>query len=240
MKSEKGIGLSGGQAAGDGAPDRVGDFFYGARCVDANDTVGLASGNFLVAEQNAVVEFITLLFHARLVGCGGRVALESACNADRRVDVEPEREVRAQRAAGDRFDTADDVGAHGTSVTLIGHGGVSKTVGNDDFALGQRGADNLGDVLCARREVEQQFSSRVEVRIGLVEQNLTDVETDAGAAGLLHADGRVSLSVEASNERFELGSLTAAVNTFESQEKSTRSQTASIPGEDIQFVVAGR
>src|SRR6185503_5311751 len=64
-------------------------------------------------------------------------------------DVEEKRPVRRKVAAGDRRHRADVVERHAVAVPLVRHRRVEETVGDDDLARVERGANDLAHVLRA-------------------------------------------------------------------------------------------
>src|SRR3972149_8340677 len=127
-------------------PGRRRDLLRRQRRVDPDDALWLPLRQLQEARAYPLVKLERLAADA--VGEGFVVL---AGQAVLRRDVQQDREVRRQAAGGDVVDGAQVVQVEAAPVALVGQGGVSIAVTEDDIAALQRRADHLLHVLGGRR-----------------------------------------------------------------------------------------
>jgi len=113
-----------------------------------------ARGHREVGLAHAVVELDGLLVHAALDRV--QVALARAREARLEVDIDQQRHVRSQAAAGDAREVGDYLFSEAAPEALVGQRGICEAIREDDFAFGQGGENHLLYVLRAGGEIEQQ------------------------------------------------------------------------------------
>ncbi len=152
-------------------------------------------------------------------GTAGPEGIES-CHGDIGVEIEDDGEVGPGTFDGDFGDAEDGVHGHAAAAALVGEGGGGEAVGNDAFAGGEGGLDVFMDELGARGHVEEHFAVEVHAFVFGGEEEVADLFTDEGAAGLTEASDADVGVFEAGDEGFELGGFSAAIGTVEDDEFS--------------------
>jgi hypothetical protein len=106
---------------------------------------------------------------------------------------------------------------------LVGFGGISETIAEDDVAAVQGGRDDFGDALGAVGEHEAELGHGIEVLGFGVEEQAADAVADAGASRLAGNGDRKALGFKISGELAQLGGFAGAVEAFEGEEKAHKS-----------------
>ena len=113
-------------------------------------------------------------------------------------------------------------GPKAAAAALVGLGGVSKAVAENDLSLGQRGLDDLGDSLCAVGEHQGHLRHGSESRGAGVEQQCANAVAGGCAAGLARDHGRESALLHPCRKFFDLCGFTGAVEPLEGDKQSAR------------------
>src|SRR5690606_15173371 len=133
------------------------------------------------------------------------------------VEVEQDGEVGQEVFCRPEGDVAHGFGAEPAADALVGDGGVEVAVHDDDLPALERGPHLLGDVLGAARGEDERLGAGGDV-VSAVQDDLAQLVTDAGAAGLPGAGDGVSGIHEPLLEQLRLRRLAAAVATLEGDE----------------------
>jgi predicted RNA-binding protein with PUA-like domain len=110
-----------------------------------------------------------------------------------------------------------------TRDALINCGRIKKTIGNDDFALGERGPDHFTDELTAARFEKEQFGFGHHAgAFGRKLQQIADRFANGRAAGLARNEQRNAEVLETLGKPFHLRGFSAALRSFECDKDSAR------------------
>ena len=118
----------------------------GEVAADADDTIGLARGDFTVLFPDAAVEGVGFLLEAVFVGAGFGLDAGVAPAGARERGIEgrqqQEGQVRLQAAAEVAMQLQHNLGAKLASAALVSLGGVGKAVADDDLSRRQGRLDD--------------------------------------------------------------------------------------------------
>jgi hypothetical protein len=109
------------------------------------------------------------------------------------------------------------LGVEPATRALVGQRRVVVTGAQDDAAARQRGTDDGGDQLGARRLHQQRLGHRLRRRMRF-EQQCPDALGERRAARLARADDALAARAQALGERRDVGRLAGAVDAFEGDE----------------------
>ena len=101
---------------------------------------------------------------------------------------------------------------------LVGHGGIEKTVAQDDLAGCQGRPDHLPDVLHAVGDIEQQLGGRVDIDRLRVEQDGADTLAQRRAARFAGQPTIAAPGAQKTGRGFHLGALAGTLDPFQSDE----------------------
>ena len=201
------------------------DSLDGLVSFDDDDAVGLAGGNFAIFVVDAAVEGFVFALEASFVVLGGGIAVVATTGAAEglvEIGKEQKGEVGLQAAAHGAVHLEDDFAAELTAAALVGFGGVSEAIAENDVAAVEGGRDAFGDAFGAVGKHEAELGLGREV-VGLrVEQEAANAVADAGASGLAGNGDAEAECLEMSGQLAELRRFTGAVEAFEGEEEAIR------------------
>ena len=163
-----------------------------------------------IAGANALEEREVLGLEA--VGGARRGA---ARGGERRLDVEPERQVGLQAVLDPGLERAQHALVLAAAGALVGEGRIGEAVAQDDLAALERRRDDALDVVAPRREHEQRLGDAVH---RLVQEQLAQRLRERRAARLAGADDALAARAQPLGERRDVGRLAGAVDAFEGDE----------------------
>src|SRR5260370_5850638 len=98
------------------------------------------------------------------------------------IDIDYQSQIRNQTMTGNPIDVQHSLNPQAPAFALISKSGIGEAVRENDLAFLERRQDPLLDILRARREHQQQFSSGAELLICGIQKNAADLPPDRPAA----------------------------------------------------------
>ena len=117
------------------------------------------------------------------------------------------------------LEEVDDLLAQIAPGPLVSAGGVGVPVAEDDPSRFQRGEDPFLEVLAAVGEHQQQLGGRIH-RFGELQEELSELEPQRGAAWLPGRDDREPLAPQQLGRLVQLGRLARPLDPLERDEKT--------------------
>ena len=145
--------------------------------IDHKVPIWPAPGLIEVARPDALLEGARPCFDA--VGLGAAPA--TGCGF---IDIEDDNEVGFEPAGGGVSDVEDLALVEPPAGALVGECRGDEAIGEDQFARGERWADDLFDELGSAGHVEEHLATEGHVAVVVGEQEPSDLFADAGAPGL--------------------------------------------------------
>src|SRR5712692_776771 len=136
-------------------------------------------------------------------------------------DVEEERPVGNEVAAGEGGHGADLVERHAVPVALIRRRRIEEAVGNDDLPRFERRTDVFADVLRARGRIQEHLRLGAECDLLRMEDDLADPLACGGPAGLAREDDLAATLDERIVEGLRLDRLARSFPALERQEDAS-------------------
>src|SRR5580658_22738 len=164
-----------------GLPDLGCYGFDGGAPVDDPEALRLARRQRVIRLVSLAVEFQRLLVHARFGVPLGGVARVRPRQADLRIDIDEQRQIRNQAAAGDAVERHHCLRTEATPAALIDQRRIGEAIRKHDLTGSQRRHDPLVHVLRAAGEVQQHFGGGTQLLIGRIQQYAPDFDADARA-----------------------------------------------------------
>ncbi len=140
------------------------------------------------------------------------------------IRLQQNRQIGLQIIADEAVHFEHDFAAQLAAATLIGLGGISEAVTQDDFSGGKGRADDLGDALAPGRQTSAPVQRAGSDRGGTgIEHDERRRVAEGSAAGLARDHDVYAARPQIFGEELaQLGALAAAVETFECDEFSLR------------------
>ena len=137
-------------------------------------------------------------------------------DADGRIEVEEEREIRQHAAGGLHVHLADQLGIDAAPVALVGDGGVGVAVAEDDPARAQPRPELLDDVLVPRGHEQEHLGERARLTL----EEAPHGGTERGAVGLGRGLGAIAFASQPPLEAPDLGRLARSLDALERHQHS--------------------
>lgn len=132
------------------------------------------------------------------------------------LDIEEQRQVRLQAASGIGVQLPQELNRQPPSVALIGHRGIGVTIAEHDLAAGQRGLNDLLDVLGpVSKEQEQLRLGRKRIS---VQQRFANASAEIACARLARANYDEALRSQGIGNGAQRRGLTRTLRTLEGHE----------------------
>ena len=106
--------------------------------------------------------------------------------------------------------------------TLVSLGRIGEAIAEHDASFGERGQNDLVNVLGAGSEHERHFRERRKSRGGGVQQHVANSFARGGAARFAGDGDGEAVGAQGTRQFLDLGALAAAVETFEGNKFSAR------------------
>lgn len=210
----------GGQEGGDEGADGLFHGFDGAGGIERLDALGVGFGQSIETLFDALEEGVVGFFHTVADGLGG-LALQASGVTDFEGNPEEEGEVGLGVTYGEVDGALDVIQVEAAAVGLVGEGRIVEAVAEDDVTLGEGGADDFVDELCAAGVEEEEFGLRAHgvVLVAMLE-GVADFFADGCSSGFTEGEDVVAEGAEVLGQALYLGGFTAAFGAFERDEEA--------------------
>jgi hypothetical protein len=190
----------------------------GAACINYANARGFLLGHLLITFSHPLVKLgVLFVKRAQQSANWARTLARSRVLG---VEIKNNREVRFQPIGCEIVEFFNHHQIETAPVTLKRNGRISVAIRDHDATHFKRGTYQLGDVLRARRDIEQQFGTRGDVRSSIRHHQLAYAFADRGAAGLARDYNVEPPASEFLGEQVALRALTATVYAFKSDEQT--------------------
>jgi len=200
------------------------DLFDGKVAIDYDHTHMVAGGDLAVLGVDAGEEVGLLLLEAIFVVAGGfdvaGVAAAGTGQGGVQIREEKDGQIGLEVVAEQAVKIEDDVGAELASAALVGLGGVSEAVAEDNLGRLEGGGDDLLDGLGAVSEHHGEFGMGGQAGGAGVKKESANVVADGGSAGLAGDDMGPVAAGEPLREALDLGGFAGPVEAFKGDEEA--------------------
>src|ERR1022692_2943300 len=204
----------------DGLPDFARYGFHAGAAIDDAEPMWLARRQCGVRLVDLTMELERLLVHARLAVPLGGIARVRPRQAGFRVDIDEQRQIRNQAAAGNAVERHHRLRAQPAPAALIDQRRIGEPVRKHDLARGQGRHDPLIHVLRAAGEIQQHLRGGSQLLIGRIQQNAPDLDANARAARFGRLQHVAAARSQALGQQPHLGGLPRTVHAFKCKEQA--------------------
>lgn len=195
-------------------PDLLPDFRDGTAAVDDFDALRVMPGEVEIALPDALVKLQRLAFHPVK-----EFPATGAFEADARIEINDQRQIRYAIADGKSIDESDALGRYLSTNALVNRRGIEKPVGDHHGALGEGWLDDFADELGAAGAKEKQLGLGDHPgRLFAVLEDVTNLFAHICPTGFAHDQNGVAGLSQSRNGALNVGRFAAAFAPFKADE----------------------